>query len=372
MGCFCHAALAPLSSALPQINVSAQLGLPGAAVPIGLSQWLGQRGLPAAPWAPEPAWLAVPLPRMMMSAQTVATISALASLRAQAMSQYGLDLLKPQQAQAFARIVATMNARLSAMEAAHAAVDATAWRQLAMLNAAIDQVTQALNAGLLLPTPGLLLALTVPGGVPMPRWGGFLTALRALAPMIAATTQLGVSLAETAELSAALRVLARLALPALAAPQFMAGLTSALSAVAQLSASLGVSPLQLGFPAVQMRVQARLAALTAALAARFGMNLAAGGLSPEAMLAVVLAQLPQLPVVPTSFATSAVVQAALQAQPVAALNWQVPAAPPAMQIGLPTVALTAQLQAALNVRAVQPAPCASGCDAARLMRTLAA
>lgn len=367
MGCFCHAALASLPMA--SLNVSVPLGLPGAAVPLGLSEWLSLRGLPALPWAPDPAWLGLQLPQMSMSLPTVATISALASLQAQVMAQFGLDLLNPQQALGFARVVATMNARLPALAAQIPNFSPAAWLQLASLNAAIDQVTLALDAGLLLPTPNLLLALTVPGGIPMPRWSNFLAALLALAPMIAATAQLNVSLAATAELSAALRVLAQLALPALAAPQLMASLTASLSAVAQLSASLGINPLQLGFPAVQMQVQARLGALMAALAGPFGIS--PSGLSPEAVLAALLALLPQLPMIPTSFATLPVVQAALQAQAVAALNWQVPAMLPAVQIGLPTVALTAQLQAALNISAVLPAPCASGCDAARLMRALA-
>jgi hypothetical protein len=366
MGCFCHATLGPLRLALPQLNVSATLGMPGANVALGLSAWLSAHGMPAAPWQPDPAWLGLPLPRLQLSMRAVATISALAQLRAQVLAQFGLDLLNPAHATAFARIVATLNARLSALAVPF---NPAAWLALANLNAAIDQINLALQAGLLPPSANMMLALGVPGGIPMARWSSLLALLRALAPMLAATTQLNVSLTETAQLSAALRMLARLALPPLAAPQLLASLSAALSAVAQLQASLGVNPLALGFPAMTLRVQARLAALLPVLSARFGVAMPPGNLLAE-LLAALLALLPPLPVVPT-YATSAVVQAAMQAQALASLNWQVPAMLPAIAIGLPVCNFAAQLNAALAVSAVLPAPCASGCDAARLMRALA-
>ncbi|HEX5327812.1 MAG TPA: hypothetical protein VFW75_14175, partial [Acetobacteraceae bacterium] len=106
-------------------------------------------------------------------------------------------------------------------------------------------------------------------------------------------------------------------------------------------------------------------ALLPALSARFGLNLSGGSL-----LAALLALLPNLPMVPTSLATSDVVQAALRAQALASLNWQVPAMLPALGIGLPTCALVAQLNAALSINAVMPSPCASGCDAAKIMTAL--
>ncbi len=365
MGCFCHKSLLPLSALLPSLNMSASLALPGMNVPLGLSAYLNAAALPADPWMPDPAWLTLPLPQLKLSMQAVATISAMATLRAQVLAQFGIDLLVPGQAMAMARIVTTMNARLSLM----ADINPLAWLQLARLNAAIDQVTLALSAGLLPPSPSIMLSLTVPGGIPMPRWSSFLALLKALAPMIAATTQLDVSLSATAELAAALRVMARLSLPALVAPQLMASLTAALSAVASLQASLGVSPLTLGLSAVQLRVQARLAALLPTLAAHFGIS--AAGLADD-LLAMLLSLLPTLPAIPSAFATQAVVQLAMQAHPLAALNWQVPAMIPAVRIGLPVCALAAQLQAALAITAVLPTPCSSGCDAAKLTRALAA
>lgn len=357
MGCFCHASL----GALPSLNLSVSVNMPGANIPLSLSAWLNARALPGLPWVPDPNWLTLPLPRLQLSAKAVATISALASLRAQVLAQFGLDLLVPAQVRAFARIVATMNVRLSAM----AAINPLGWLRLGALNSAIDQVTLALNAGLFAPPASLMLALTMPGGIPMARWGNLLALLGLLAPMIAAAAQLNVSLSETAQLSAALRVMARLSLPALAAPQLMASLTAALSAIASLQASLGVSPLQLGFPAIQLRVQAKLALLLPALSAKLGLNLSGGG----SLLAALLALLPPLPALPTSLATSAVVQASLQASAVASLNWQVPAMLPCISIGLLTCSLVAQLQATLGISAVLSAPCPI-CDAAKLMAAL--
>jgi hypothetical protein len=359
MGCFCHGSMGALTLAMPSLNVSASLALPGADVAMGLQAYLNAAGLPAEPWLPDPAWLSLALPQLRLSAQAVATISAMASLRAQVLAQFGIDLLIPGQAMAFARIVATMNARLSAM----ASFNPLGWLEIAAVNSAIDQINLALSLGLLMPSASMMMSLTVPGGIPMARWTGLLALLRALCPMVAATAQLDIGLTATADLAAALRVLANLSLPALVAPELMASLTAALSAVAQLQLSLGVSPLTLGLPAVQLRVQARLSALISTLSARFGLSITLPNL---------LALLPELPVIPTSYATSAVIEASMQLQAIASLNWQVPSMIAAVNIGLPTCAFVAQLQAALNINAVLPSPCGSGCDAAKLARLLAA
>ena len=366
MGCFCHATLGPLTLALPQLNLSEQLVLPGAAVPLRLSAWLSAHGMPALPWQPDPNWLNLPLPRLQLSMQAVATISAMAQLRAQVLAQFGIDLLVPGQARALARIVATMNARVAAIARLHPNFNPLGWIQLSALNNAIDQVQLALQAGLFAPPTNLMLALTMPGGLPMLQWRRFLSLLRMLAPMIAACAQLNVT--ETAQLSVALRSLGQLRLPALVAPQLMANLTAALTAMAQLQASFGVSPLHLGFPALVARVQAKLALLLPALSAALGIKLTGNLLA--GLLAELLALLPNLPALPTTFATPAVVQAALRAQALASLNWQVPAMLPALQIGLPACHFAAQLQVALGINAVLPSPCASGCDAARIMQAV--
>ena len=376
MGCFCHATLGPLTQALSQFTLveqsSLRTNLPGAAIPLSLAAWLNARGLPSPPWQPDPAWATLPLPKLQLNMQAVATISALAQMRTQVLAQFGIDLLMPGQARAFARVITTLNARLSLLASEHANFNPLAWIQLAKLNSAIDQVQLALQAGLFAPPAQLMLALTLPGGLPMPSWQSFLAMLQLLAPMIAALAQLNINLSENtsqsaaAALSAALRPLVQLKLPALVAPQFIANMTAALSAAAQLQASLGLpaSPLSLGLSPLVVRVQAKLALLLPALSAQFGINLGDG---LGSLIADMLALLPDLPTQPTTLATGAVVQAAIGAQVLSSLDWQVPAMLPSLQTALPACAFAAQLSAALGITAVLPSPCASGCDAARLM-----
>ena len=141
MGCFCHSF--PPAGLLPSLNLSASVALPGADIPLSLSAWLNLRGLPALPWEPLPNWLGLPLPSLQLNLRAVATISAMAQLRAQVLAQFGLDLLIPGQALMFVRIVATMNARLSAL--VHRNFNPLAWLRLAGLNAAIDQINLALR-----------------------------------------------------------------------------------------------------------------------------------------------------------------------------------------------------------------------------------
>ncbi len=107
---------------------------PHADVALSLSSWLGARGLPAAPWQPDPNWLSLSLPRLPLKPGALATISALAQLRAQVLAQFGIDLLLAGQDARFARIVATMNTRLSAMGAL--SFNPLAWSRLAALNEA--------------------------------------------------------------------------------------------------------------------------------------------------------------------------------------------------------------------------------------------
>ena len=176
----------------------------------------------------------------------------------------------------------------------------------------------------------------------------------------------------TAELAASLRLLRGLTLPTLSAAQLslMAGLTATFSAVARLQAGLGVNPLQLGFPATHDMVSARLAILLPSLSARLGLDLRAPNLLAEA-----LALLPPLPYCPTSLATPAVLNAALSInlQALASLNWRVPEAASliGVRVGLPAVAFTAQLTAALGINAALPSPCNAGCDAASVVRAAA-
>jgi hypothetical protein len=378
MGCFCRASVALLASQLPALDAApdddhAPTGQQGATRHAGseaamaLAHWLAARGLPASPWQPDPAWLELQLPTPRLTVSAIATISALAHLRAQVLAQFGLDLLAEAQARGMARVVTTMNARLATLPPT---INPLGWARLATLNSAVDQVRAALQQGLLTPEPSQTRAMTMPGGVPIARWGALLRPLRLLAPMVAASRQLDASVDDTAQIAAAVKVLARTSLPPLAAPELMANLGAALAATASLQASLGVAPLPLGLAEVRALVQTKLDALLATASNRLGQDLTqASGPAPEASpLARVMAMLPKLPVVPSSLATAEVVQLASRAQALAALNWQVPASLPVVQTGLSTCSLAAQMQAALGVQAVLPAPCRSGCDAAALMR----
>ena len=367
MGCFCKTALTPLNLALPSLNVTLP-ALPNAQLALSLSAWLGARGLPAAPFSPNPAWLDIALPTLSMRAEAMATVSAIASLRAEVMAQFGLDLLVSAQASMFARIAATLSARLSASLSASLSAGLNVglgfgmgWMQLASLNFAIDQISLALSLGLFL-NAGAYAA--------MPSWNAFLGALRALLPLIAIGMQLGLDLQAnfSAELSASIRAMLAISLPPLptATLSAMASLSATLSAVASLSASLNISALSLGFPAVQAMVSARLSAMLPSLSASFGISLSAPGL-----LAAILAMLPSLPFCPTSAVTSEVVGIAmsLNAQAVASLNWQAPAisAVALLQVGLPVVSLSAQLNAALGITAAL-SPCLMGCDANAVLK----
>jgi len=122
----------------------------------------------------------------------------------------------------------------------------------------------------------------------------------------------------------------------------MGSLTAALSAVAQLQASLGINPLHIGLPEVQLMISARLSVVMGFLSSYFRCNLL------TMLLDELLALLPALPYCPTSFATGVVVQAAasINAHALESLNWQVPAATSliAVRVGLPAVAFSAQLR----------------------------
>jgi len=348
-------------------------GMRGENVAQAVAQWLAARDLPAKPWTPDPAWVEKPLPQTQMGPREVATISALAQLRAQAQAQFGLDLLQPTQAHAFSRIVATMNARLAtlASQPAVANFSPKPWVRLASLNSAVDRVNAAMQSGALKPTPAQLSALTHPGAQPMSHWTPLVTQLRRLAPLVAASHQLKTSTTDPSQLAAALKTLSQLSVPApaAAAQQVMASLTAGLSAVDRLQTSLGVKPTQVGYHAVATMVRAKLNAMLRQVAEQTGTPLQ--GAQPETVEAQIMARLPQIPPQPGSLATPEAVQAAQSAPALAGLTWKVPPSLPATANGLPACSFIASVQQTLGAASVQARPCASGCDAARLMQQAA-
>ena len=380
MVCFCKHTMSELELLLPSLhapdpggdlsaslsaslsaNASLDAGIAGAGSPgpmaelRALAAWLAQFGLPAPPWTPDPAWLGEPLPRLQLTAGAVATLQAFAQLQVLALS-LGMNLMVAAQATAFARLVATLNARLALLLQTAAPINSEAWVQLSAAVTTSARVTEAVRLGLLVPTPP-------PMGPPLSPWRGFLSELRALLPVIAIANQLQLDLSAslTAQLAPILRTMLRIPMPAMtatlaAALSLTTSLTAALAAVAQLKLSLGIDPLTVGLPAVRMMVAERLAA-TASLVEQ------AAGMPPAALISV----LPRIEYCPTLMAPAAVVQTALSLN-LPPMTWQIPliADVPVLNVGLPMAAFSAQLDAAFDLRA-SATPCGPGCDASVLM-----
>jgi hypothetical protein len=358
MGCFCHKTLDALTPLLPQLNVPASesrvLGKQGTALAALFGRPSGQR--PAAPPAAPPA--AATVRTMQLSLTAISTISALADFRASAQEQFGIDLLAAGQTTALARIVATLNARLSAL--ASQQLDASAWVRLAALNGAIDHIptvpTASRGAAAAVATAALPAVLQAESAN-----------MAGAAVLAAAAVRLNVNFSAnvSAQLAAALRVLRAVSLPALTQPRLAANLTAALAALAQLRLSLGVDPLTTGFAMVAQVVSARLdAASRQARGAGPTLPAGFGTVQPSASHTALQA---------TSQAMLQIsVTMAQQISALATVNWQVPpiTALPAVTVGLPVCALAAQLNAALGLQAVRSAPCGPTCDAARLARAL--
>jgi hypothetical protein len=341
-----------LQVALPSLHADLDVSVAMAADMQLLANWLAQFGLPAAPWEPDEAWLDLQLPTLTLSASAMATLSAFAQLRAGALG-LGIDLLVPGQATAFARLAATLNARLSAMMSLSAALsfNAGAWTQLSAVLTATAQVQAALALGIF-PSP--------PPGPALGPWRPFLLKLRALLPAIAISTQLGLNLSANlaVELGAMLRVMLRVPMPALPSLSLMCSLTGALSAVAQIRLALGIDPLAIGLPAVRLMVAERVAVTAQAVQSSLGLSL------PN--LLALLGRLPRLDYCATLMAPPAVVNAAM-ALNLPPINWAVPALVdlPILSLGLPVVAFNAQLSAALNIGPAR-VPCPV-CDAGAVL-----
>ncbi len=367
MSCYCKEAiretaqdLAGLAQAAPQPPIA------GDALLRALSDWLGARALPAPPWQPDPAWLGQTLPTMPLSGEAMVTISALAQLKALSQDCLALDLTDPAQEKAFARVVTTAQARAQML--ADQGLDQATLSQLAATQHAADQTAAAVKQNLLPVPPDRVQT----AAAQTQTWQPFLRALRNLAPLIAASRQLGIDLSGefTTALSAQLRTLRAISLPA---PQpdaqaAVARATGALSALAQLRSSLGIDPLKAGAATLRSLVADRSRTALQSLAD-------ATGSTPDKLSALVPAQvvarLPALPYCPTSFATPEVVQAAQAINPdaLARMTWTIPPASSlrAITAGLPATAFADRFQAATGERPARTSPCGNQCDAARLV-----
>ncbi len=357
MGCFCadgtrlRAALESLDSApsSPPEASPAEASPAGDAVTSAAGQ-LAARGLPAAPWQPDPAWLETPVPTPKLDASAVATLSGLANMRSAAQSQLGVDVLAPGTGIALARIVATMNARMAAITNVP---DPAPWQKLADQNDAADRVIQQLGSS------ASTEEYANPAGQPMAVWKPFLRQVRAMAPLIAATGQLDVSAddppAMPAAIATAVRSLRAVELPPIDDPQTVARLIALSSAVTRLQQSLGADPVRDGFAAVQDAVARKVAEAAERLADKG---------SPA-----------NVPYCPSAIAPPAVVTAACSegGRQIAGIAWHVPPASsfPAIRTVSLTAALVAQITAATGTNPVRSSPC-SNCDARQILASASA
>ncbi len=328
---------------------SAPIANPDAAALQALAAWLASCGLPAPPWTPDPAWRDLQLPKPVLAAPSVATLQAFAQLQVMATSM-GMNLMVPAQATAFARLAATVNARLAALAQQIAPINPVPWTQLAATLTASDQANAALALGIL-PTPP-------PMAPPLSVWRPFLNALRPLLPTIAIANQLQLDLsANLAEqLAPMVRAMLQIQMPVMTATMpLMNSITATMAALAQLQAKLGIDPLAAGLPQVREMVAAQASATVSKIEQSTGQP-----------IAPMVAALPRIEYCPTLMAPPAVVAAAISMNP-QPLAWQVPpmSSLPVLNTGLPVAAFASHLQAALNLMPSR-LPC-TGCDAQSLL-----
>ena len=165
-------------------------------------------------------------------------------------AQLGINLLLPAGAQAFARVMATLQARLSAIAAlpGMGSFSAAPMLRLSAVMNAVVSVRAALQAGVFAMSPAQLGAYALPS-----IWAPFLAELRNLAAMLAVCAQRNVAVCaqrnvnvnDTAARSAAVRALEQLRLPTFPPAQatMMAQLTAMFSAMASLKLALGLPSL---------------------------------------------------------------------------------------------------------------------------------
>jgi len=366
MGCFCATTtalrdtlerLSAENAAGAQPGQSAVSGEQAAAVSSAAAH-LAARGLPTDPWQPAPAWLETVVPTPRLDPNAVATLCGLASMRAEAQSQLGVDLLAAGANVPVARIVATMNARLAATTNAGAPAianipDPSAWQQLADQNDAADRVLRQAAS------TASAADYTHPAGQPMAIWKPFLRQIRAMAPLVAAASQLDVSLADAqavpARLAAAVRALRAVEVPPLEDPLAVSRLLGLLSALDRLQQSLGPEPLRDGLGAVQQAVGRKVTDAAQALA----------DTGPP----------PDVPYCPTALAPPEVVAAACSdgGRQLADIAWRVP--PTSTLPAIQTLSLAAALVGAITATTasspIRSSPCA-GCDARQVLAAASA
>ena len=348
MGCFCRdtpaALIEPFEAPLavePQVPLVAALGT-----------WFTQRWLPATvPWAPDPAWLEVPLPEPPLPSASVSVLLSLVLARETMMDVLQLDPLVPADLARLTRVIATLNLRLEALRPL--AEDWRPWSALAQLDGQVETVQEALEAGLFEPDP------PVPQIDPaLPVWRRLLARLLALAPLVALTRTLRIELHDPdwpVRLGAAVRPLRLVALPALADVAIVLRLVARNDAMERLQARSGPLPFREARQAVAARVRAVQARLPPAVRMEQGVLVGMPALPPNLALIV------------NAPAVAAVARLVLPR-----LDWLVPRfeALPLLTSGVPAASLVKGMTA-LGPSPVRASPCGPACDAAAAVRALA-
>jgi hypothetical protein len=334
--CFCIANL----DLLPKFNLSASFDLSECfQAALALSANI-QAGLPGLP-GPSSG-----LPEFGLPLDALIQLSAMAQLSAQVQARLGFDLTTSAGINALAELAASLSARISAMASLNLNMDP--WIQLAQMNALALQLSAIFSASL---NASASISLNASASVsfslslPPLSWGGAgLAALSALAQLdVSLDASFVASLQATA--SALASAMANISL------NVSASLAAGLSAVAQLSVSLGgINSLELGFPAVQLMVEANCSAMIS-LAAQLGIDLSLG--IPSLSL---LASMPGL---------SAALTASLTAQLQAALSVSASLSLALPSLTLPSFNLDLSLSAMVAASLTISLSVALGVDVAR-------
>ena len=296
MSCFCIASL----PALPSLNLDASLSISvSAQASLDLYAQISA-GLPDLPW-PDlrlpglrlPGLRLPELPSLDISAGVMATLAATAQLKAMAQASLGIDLTTSFGITSIARLVATLDARMSAIAALN--LNFAGWIQLAQINSVSLELSAVFQACLNVDARASAVFNMV---VPPLSWN--VPSLPHISALLALSADLDVeliaSLAATA--SAVAQATANITMDLSA----VASLAAGVSAIARLSASLGVNPLQVGLPRIRVLVAANFSAMVS-LAAELGIDFSLG--------------LPALPAIP---GFSAALTASLTAQLHAAIG----------------------------------------------------
>jgi hypothetical protein len=341
MVCFCKPSLTPLLSASAQLSaaLSATVAIP-ALPPILLS--LSETLTLSPPLPFEPSMLSalelLQIPSLSISAG-FPTLMGLVNLSIQ-LKALGIDL------QVAAEALADLTAQIDLdLLAPLGALPVGPLMRLSALVALSAQIKAVLGIDLMDPPADLEAMLTASLQIFLPSipYPSFLLPklqlMASLRPLLALAIALNIDLSDTVALAAALRVMVNLQVKAAVVPPSLLSAISLLSLLPSLNISL-----------------TEHVNLTETMNAGVGRLLAGFRLLFQAMLKISL-PLPNL--LPAISMPEIDLILRLNLPQLAAINWQIPATLPVLQIGLPMVSLLAHLQ--LIVPAVRLSPCSFGC-----------